>query len=380
MLVQIWHSLTICLSVLSAQESSEIASRSQFARAMSRIETGLTRQDVLRQLGTPDVIRRGVPHPSPLAVLGGEKRVRTQDVDTTASFIGVHEIWHYGVHGENGFPTLGRVYFEAGNNAEASVLTVAHVYGAGEPSPKIRTMNEDDLRQLISVLGTPIDLHAYYFDPAAVVSTVNVLQPLGKESALAVIDEYLRVCPETHAGVAEKLMLVLRVLFDVPETGHMPEFQLGTQPQPPRDRNLIPRFPVHVVDDIPLLVVHGVSSQGGPPSTDRDLEYFRSKGRLRSRRLVPGPRPLSALEHLQGSPAGNYAVVTEEARGRIIVQLLTMLNSVMPTRNNFATRKLANDLSSLDNWERFVADFERNLIRWDGEQNQYRRCLPDQSE
>ena len=51
----------------------------------------------------------------------------------------------------------------------------------------------------------------YHYNPLAVIRVVNALQPLGKDKALAALDEYLRVASDFHSPAREGVFLVLRV-------------------------------------------------------------------------------------------------------------------------------------------------------------------------
>ena len=68
--------------------------------------------------------------------------------------------------------------------------------------------------------------YAGYNDPLHLIRVTNYLQPLGKEKALAIIDEYCRI---HEPGLDETwLFLVLRTLFEVPQPpGYMPRMKIG---------------------------------------------------------------------------------------------------------------------------------------------------------
>ena len=109
------------------------------------------------------------------------------------------------------------------------------------------------------------------------------------------------MCPEEHGRNAEKIMLLLRVLFEVPrETGHMPPCQLGAFTHAePEDPKLVPRFPIFVISDVPLFLVLGYTLEGLPPSARSDLNYFRKHGQFRAKPLSPPNNPLSLLRDLE---------------------------------------------------------------------------------
>jgi len=74
--------------------------------------------------------------------------------------------------------------------------------------------------------GGPIEPGGPSYDPRALIRAVNALQPLGKERALAAIGELLRVALPSDPAY-EGMLLVLRVLFEVPKGGVMPQREAG---------------------------------------------------------------------------------------------------------------------------------------------------------
>ena len=141
--------------------------RQEFARAMAKVKEGMAEKDVLALLGKPDDIQ----------------------TDTDPGGVGTHirEIWSYGTDGHLTFATLGHVYIDDKGR-------VQDVYGGrGEP-PNPALMPEKELRPLLRLIDkAPSFRFGNDYDPLLVIQIVNALQPLGKEKALAAIEEYLRV-------------------------------------------------------------------------------------------------------------------------------------------------------------------------------------------
>ena len=132
-------------------------------------------------------------------------------------------------------------------------------------------MNLDDLLQRAS----SSDFTAY--DPTAVIEAVNALIPLGKDGALAALDKFIAGCDlerDPHQG----LFLVLRVLFDA---APHPPLRLGSSRlPPPSSPAVIPRFPILMVDDVPLMLVDGYELGGLPEQLSTHLDYYRQHGAL----------------------------------------------------------------------------------------------------
>jgi hypothetical protein len=171
----------------------------------------------------------------------------------------------------------------------------------------------------------------YHYDPLAVIRIVNCLQPLGKNKALAAIDEYLRVASDFDSPAREGVFLVLRVLFDVPaHPGQMPQMLVGAPwPAPPEDPKRLPRYPILLQDDVPLMLVSGYMLAGFPEQPESHVKYFRKKGRLRDKPLVPGNAPLGLLDSWAKN-AGWLYEKDSASDGKLLIanQILNMVDSV----------------------------------------------------
>lgn len=125
-------------------------------------------------------------------------------------------------------------------------------------------------------------------NPSRVIAAVNALIPLGKDAALLAIQR----CA-TRQGSPDRtglgLFWILRVLFVVTkEQGGYPVPLLGgPSVPPPSDRDLLPQYPIVVVDDVPLLAITGYTLSGFPQPVEQHIDYFRQCGSLRSDLLVP---------------------------------------------------------------------------------------------
>ena len=126
------------------------------------------------------------------------------------------------------------------------------------------------------------------YNPGRIIQAVNDLIPLGKEDALASIAGYYEAA-DRQADPRQGLFWVLRVLFDVPaDPGYHPPVRLGApRPAAPDDLRTIPRFPIMLIEDIPLLMVTSFILGGLPETVDSHLELFERKGLMRSRPLRP---------------------------------------------------------------------------------------------
>jgi len=257
--------LSLACASIQSEAAPQLRSRAEFATAMAKIKEGVAEKEVLDILGKPDDVRTQFDP-------GGISRVHTR------------EIWCYGAKAHLSFPTLGCVYIdENGRTQEA--------FGVKGQPPKPDMFTEDELRDLLRLLDTAPGLDGYSYNPLPVIKIANTLQPLGKEKALAAIGEYIRVSSE-WSGFGEArsgIFLVLRVLFDVPESVDPIKVVAFGAPSPPgpKDPHRIPGFPIALVDDIPLMLVNGYSLAGMATPMEKVVAFFRDNGELRPTLLAP---------------------------------------------------------------------------------------------
>jgi len=124
------------------------------------------------------------------------------------------------------------------------------------------------------------------YNPGQVIAAVNELQPLGKEAALGRIASCIQKSGNSRYPYG--LLWVQRVLFDLPGGMEFPSVILGTpNVLPPADPAALPRYPIVILRDIPLLVVAGYSLRGLPQPVEAHIEFFRAHGIIRPVPLNP---------------------------------------------------------------------------------------------
>jgi hypothetical protein len=125
------------------------------------------------------------------------------------------------------------------------------------------------------------------YDPARVVEAVNELQPLGKDAALERVDAAAAEDPQADAF---GLFWVLRVLFEVPPEQGFPPVRIGEPTvAPPPKSGPLPRFPIVLAQDVPLLAVRGYMLGGLAEAVENHVRYFREHGTVREAPLSPEP-------------------------------------------------------------------------------------------
>jgi hypothetical protein len=332
-------------------------SRSEFAAKMAKVKEGLPEQEVRKLLGKPDDVRTC-------------RELHGTTADT-------REIWCYGTSGHLTFPTLGCVYIDTEGKAQ-------YVFGGKGTPPDPKLFREEELRGLLRLIDDAPYPNGSFYNPRTIIGIVNRLQPLGKEKALAAIDEYLRVASSWHSD-ARRLFLVLRVLFDVPtDPGYLPRMKIGF-PAPwgePEEPKVIPRFPILLVDDVPLLLVSGYNLGGRAERVEKHVEYFRKNGHLRTLPLVPTNRPLTILDHL---PAAVEKFFSASKWGNpkddmLKHQLFRLIYSVYRKKGLAITEDGASYTGyhcKSPTWKEACAAVDKLNIRWDSKKTKY--TFPDGS-
>jgi hypothetical protein len=126
-------------------------------------------------------------------------------------------------------------------------------------------------------------LEADEFYPNRVLAAMVALQALGREGAAAALRDYLATRREPPSG----LFAVIRGLFMPPEGSVLRPPALGA-PVPAQPDAVLPRFPLVMLDDVPLSVVRGYQLGGLPESVGMHLDYLLSTATWRSAPLEPG--------------------------------------------------------------------------------------------
>jgi hypothetical protein len=323
-------------------------SREQFAQALSEVKEGMTEAEVLAIAGKPDDVR--TQHDP-----GGLQTYRTK------------EIWCYGTNGHRTFPTRGSVYIDEEGK-------VQWVFGGGGTPLGPEVLAEEELLPLLRLIDRlPSYNSGHAYDPSLVIRVVNALHPLGKDKALAVVQEYARVA-NWERDAYEGLFLVLRVLFDVPANpGHLPVMYVGAAwRRPPKDLTCIPRFPILLVDYIPLLLVEGYMLSGEAEGVESHVEQLRDRGQWRAGPLTPTNDPLRSFTGYEQVYRSAYGQGPEEGHQVMIInQLLRLVDGVYrlePDRDGYRFRP-GEEVAG--RWRRLVSEARKRAIVWNAEKQRY---------
>jgi hypothetical protein len=335
-----------------------VRDRREFANAISQLKEGMPQSKVLDLLGKPD-------------------DMRTQNDAGGISTTNTRAVWRYGTSGHLTTATLGQVYI--GHDGR-----VQYVFGKGTPPKDLP--DEARLRELLNILGeVPSYNSGGSYNPRFVIRAVNALQPLGKERALAVIDEFLRVASHWDDDGREGMFLVLRTLFDVPaDPGYMRRMMVGAAGPEPKDPKLLPRFPVALEQDIPLLTVSGYTLAGQAEPPEFHVEYFRKQGTIRAKPLHPTDQPIQMLAEFEQSPRWPFRGEHLDGEGECLVgeQVLRLMDTVYRTEpDSYGSLLPIGGKDSADKRREILAAAGKLKIRWDPVTCRYTfldgTCLPE---
>jgi hypothetical protein len=321
------------------------ATRADMAAALATITEGMTQTEVKRRLGPPDDIRTA-------ADPGGISASRTV------------EIWRYGTRGHGRFATLGAVHFLA-------TKKVQYVFG-GRGTP-YTAIPEAELRLLLELVDA-VPSYSATLDPARLIQAVNALQPLGKERALAVVEEYLRVSSSLDNPGREGVFLVMRALFDAPV---MPPMMVGMPARSPKDPRLLPRFPLTIVGDVPLMLAGGYSLAGKAEPPEQDVAWFRANGVVRARPLAPLPDVIDAIDADLAGPLRGKLTVDDALRLAIYDQVARLYGSVLHPAGRTVDAWFPFGPDMAGRWKAYRAQLAGVSARWDAKDSRF--VLPDGS-
>ncbi|HWB58484.1 MAG TPA: hypothetical protein VG733_03290 [Chthoniobacteraceae bacterium] len=338
--------------VSSAQEIHP--SRAEFAAALGRVKKGMTADEVLKLLGKPDDI--------------------DTNRDPTVFDVYEFEVWGYGTDGHLSFPTLGSVTMLEGR--------VRGVFGGTGTPPAPAMFDEKELRNLLQVIDSAQGAGAYArmwnATPLRLIQIVNTLEPLGKEKAMAALNEYLRVSPHDLYLLHDDLhvFLLLRLLYDVPvDTGFMPSIYDGKLGYGyPDDPKVFPLFPLAMVDGIPFNLVNEPGRGAIRKPVGAQMAYFQSNGKWRGHPLMPSNDPLGALDKLAASPEWKLSGPGPGQRKQLLAnEILQSIDSIYRTEPDDDGNRLPGDDFDEKRWEQIEKDVAALHIKWDAAKNIYVR-------
>ena len=327
--------------------------RAEFAAAFQHIQKGQAEKEVISLLGKPD------------------------DIHTAIDPSGIHstdtrDIWCYGTEGHLTFPVLGCIYFDTSGK-------VQYAYGiAGDPMLE-KSLGDAEINRIVRMLSRVSGISSHY-NPQTVVMAANTLAPLGKEKACRLIREYDRVAASMDtwwrldAFDEYNIQCLTRILFDAPEAkapvintawleilcdGYLrPPMLGGSNPRPPEDLKITPRFPVYLINDIPILITTGYILAGREEFASEYLDRNEKQGVWHGTLFVPPDNPFPAYSDFKALK-GWDGFKDESLQERILTQILAMVQTVYRPAKEDVDFKTA------------TAEFEKCKAKWDQQKCMY---------
>ena len=315
------------------------------------------------------LLSEGMPAARVLALVGKPDDIRTHSDPGGISSPGTSEIWCYGSDGHLTFPTLGQIHLD-------SNCRVQFIFGARK-AIFTEGMDEAQIRGLLCTIDRLPPVSGCQYDPLPMIEVVNSLQALGKHKAVRILREYVRVASPLHSqAVNGGLSLALRILFEVPnDPGYFPRLRylltpIGKEPEDPKS---LPRFPMHLENDIPILLIAGYVKSGVPQDLEQELQYFESHCPLRARPLRPSVQPFLVSERTKGLWS-SIAMDTWQSYHQAMIrsQLLRLVDSVFRVQTVDSGGLLIEpDKQADERWAAYCAQLSTQLIRWETGEHKY---------
>lgn len=345
-------------------DKSAFSFRQEFSAALSKLSIGMSQAEAVRLLGEPDVVQR------------------REEVLPSYYLPRAKEIWGYGIQKSNTYPSLGQLWI-----GDDQLIEV--IIGNEPPDESLQLFQESEIRKLLQLIALTPHPDGTKFDFLFGIRIINTLQTLNKEKVLSVIEEHLRIGGYERFRTEPSLALLLRVLFDTSTPPRLlPETFFGTpHPKGPSDASLLPSFPMCVIGDVPLNVIHHFTPtmSTGIHTIKPLLDQYREEGTLRVTPLTPTDTPFVIIEELFQLPAvslGNWLPFPEDrylVKLAGINQLLRLVSSVYEA-GGFLPDELSSSPDELEmRWESHVKLFQELNVRWDENQGDYEKNSRGQS-
>jgi len=209
----------------------------------------------------------------------------------------------------------------------------------------------------------------YTFDPLTHLQAVNLLQPLGKEQALASLRAFWQKAEASSNWLDDstRLVLLLRLLF-VPKSANLqfPTIRTGSPVvYPSLPEKDFPLFPLALVENVPLLISPGFNLGGLPQTPLSQIEFCERNCVIRPAPLSPPDNPLPLAETLlKNRPA------SPELPAMLQAQLLRLVRSVYPVagEDDFG---FYSSLQNPEIWQKHLEAFSALKARWNSTLNNY---------
>ena len=202
----------------------------------------------------------------------------------------------------------------------------------------------------------------------SLVRAVNALQRLGKQQALAILEEYVKLTSVSGYHDEHQIVFwIIRVLFEpirLDERIPSPMIAVHLEKSPNWPLN-----PIAIVDDIPFMIGHPIGMGGMPEPPAAHIEWARRHGVIRDQPLKPTASPVLAARVILGSQAFLQldSFSRNQATRLLRLQAVSMVEGALPpdlTRHDDGTVERRQ-------WRALIQDAQTRPIRWDAEREAF---------
>jgi len=203
---------------------------------------------------------------------------------------------------------------------------------------------------------------------AALIRAVNALQQLGKERALATLEEYVDLTDSSdYHSESEIVFWIIRVLFEpirLNDRIPCPMIAVFLVDEKSAAAPHWPLNPMAIVDDVPFMVGHQCGGSGIPEHPSSHIEWARRHGVVRDEPLRP-TNPVVAAQALQDSqPFQQLDEVSRTQATRLVrSQARAMVDTILPV----APAEDLDDGEADRQWHALVQQVDQHEIRWNAE-------------
>ena len=210
-------------------------------------------------------------------------------------------------------------------------------------------------------------------DGVALIRAVNTLQRLGKQRALAALEEYVRLTDRPGYRDESRIVLwIIRVLFEsIPPGDRIPIHGVAiwfVKPDSADGANW-PLNPMAVVDDMPFMLGRPVGHSGPGPHPASQIEWARRHGAIRGQPLKPTANPLRAAESILTSP--HFAQLKEDVQVEATRQLREQALAMVAAMLRPITLRCRDKEEMQLHWNDRLKQAHERDICWDTEREEF---------
>jgi len=190
------------------------------------------------------------------------------------------------------------------------------------------------------------------------IRAVNVLHPLGKDAALAALQNYLDLSDAGHYYPENEIVFwIIRVLFEpIRLDDRIPAPAIAVWG--PDSKNW-PLSPIAVVNDVPFMIGYPIGMAGVPEHPSSHIQWARRHGVLRDRPLEPTVNPILSAQAILESEA--FLEYDKALWGTVSAAIRERALQMVPQQRLLRRRNAVSDRR----WNAAVAYAKSHPLRWD---------------